>query len=308
MSRNAPPSPVSMGFEDTGQRIAIAGIQPLKLVSAAVKKTPKYAQIISSVREVGIVEPPVVARGRRERGKYLLLDGHLRIEVLRDMGETDVMCLISTDDEAYTYNKRVNRLAIIQEHRMILKAIERGVPEERIAKALNVNVGSIKRKRNLLDGICPEAAEILKDKHVSINSLWELKKLAPMRQIEAVELMVAMNKYTISYAKSLVAATPEDQLVDAYKPKAIKGLNGEQIALMERESTNLEREFRLAEQSYGVDHLDLVLANGYIGSLLSNARIVRYLAQHQRDILNEFQKRAELEQTAALPSAGRLEL
>jgi len=288
-----------MGFEDTGQRIAIADIQPLKLVSAAVKKTPKYAQIIASVREVGIVEPPVVARDRSDRGKYLLLDGHLRIEVLRDMGETDVMCLISTDDEAYTYNKRVNRLAIIQEHRMILKAIERGVPEERIAKALNVNVGSIKRKRNLLDGICPEAAEILKDKHVSINSLWELKKLAPMRQIEAVELMVAMNKYTISYAKSLVAATPEDQLVDAYKSKAIKGLNEEQIALMERESTNLEREFRLAEQSYGVDHLDLVLANGYIGSLLSNARIVRYLAQHQRDILNEFQKRAELEQTAA---------
>ncbi len=68
---------------------------------------------------------------------------------------------------------------------------------------------------------------------------------------------------------------------------------------MERESANLEREFRLAEQSYGVDHLDFVLANGYIGSLLSNARVVRYLAQHQRDILNEFQKRAELEQTAA---------
>jgi hypothetical protein len=39
---------------------------------------------------------------------------------------------------------------------MILKAIERGVLEERIAKALNVDVGSIKRKRRLLDGICPD--------------------------------------------------------------------------------------------------------------------------------------------------------
>src|SRR5216684_9071660 len=145
MSRNSPPSPVSMGFEDTGQRIAIADIQPLKLVSAAVKKTPKYAQIIASVREVGIVEPPVVARDRDEAGKYLLLDGHLRIEVLRDMGEKEVVCLISIDDEAFTYNKRVNRIAIIQEHRMILKAVERGLSEERIAKALNVNVGRIKR-------------------------------------------------------------------------------------------------------------------------------------------------------------------
>ena len=51
-----------------------------------------------------------------------------------------MVCLVSTDDEAFTYNKRVNRIAIIQEHRMILKAIERGVPEERIAKALNIDV------------------------------------------------------------------------------------------------------------------------------------------------------------------------
>ena len=39
---------------------------------------------------------------------------------------------------------------------MILKAIERGVSEERIAKALNVDVGSINRKRRLLDEICPD--------------------------------------------------------------------------------------------------------------------------------------------------------
>lgn len=299
MARSAPTLPVKMGFEEVAQCIAIADIQPLKLVSAAIKKTPKYAKIVASIGEVGIVEPPVVARDRAEPGKYLLLDGHLRIEVLKDLGKTEVTCVVSTDDEAFTYNKRVNRIAIIQEHRMILKAIERGVSEERIAKALNVNVGSIKRKRNLLDGVCPEAAEILKDKHISINSLWELKKLAPLRQIEAVELMVAMNKYTTSYARTLVAATPESQLADAYKPKAIKGLTDEQITLMEGESANVEREFRLAEQSYGVDHLDLVLANGYLGNLLANARVVRYLAQHQREILTEFQKRAELERTAA---------
>jgi ParB-like chromosome segregation protein Spo0J len=288
-----------MGFEEVPHCIAIADIQPLKLVSAVVKKTPKYAKIVASIGEVGIVEPPIVARDRAEPGKYLLLDGHLRIEALKDMGSTEVTCVVSTDDEAFTYNKRVNRIAIIQEHRMILKAVERGVSEERIAKALNVNVGSIRRKRNLLEGICPEAAEALKDKHISINSLWELKKLAPLRQIEAVELMAAMNKYTISYAKSLVAATPESQLVEAYKPKVIKGLTAEQIALIERESENVEREFRLAEQSYGVDHLDLVLANGYLSNLLGNARVVRYLAQHQREILTEFQKRVELEKNAA---------
>ena len=273
-----------MAFEAASRRLAIADIQPLKIVAAAVKQTPKYAQIVASIGQVGIVEPPVVSRDRDDPGKYLLLDGHLRIEALKDRGETDVVCLISIEDEAFTYNKRVNRIAIIQEHRMIIKAIERGVSEERLAKSLNVDVASIKRKRRLLDGVCSEAAEILKDKHIAIHAFAELKKLAPLRQIEAAELMVAMNKYTISYAKSLVAATPQSQLAEGHKPKSVRGLSNEQVALMERESANLEREFRIAEQSYGTDHLDLVLANGYLGKLLSNARVVRYLAQHQQEI------------------------
>lgn len=290
---------VKMAFEETELRVAIAQIQPLKLVSSAIKKTPRYAQIVASIREVGIVEPPVVARDTSEPGKYLLLDGHLRIDVLKDMGETDVTCLVSTDDEAFTYNKRVNRLAIIQEHRMILKAVQRGVPEDRIARALNVDVQSIVRKRRLLEGICSEVAEILKDKHIAVETFTDLRKMLPLRQIEAAELMVAMNKYTVSYAKSLLAATPQSQLVEADKPKHVRGLSDEQVALMERESVNLEREFRIAEKSYGTDHLDLVLTNGYLGKLLGNARVVRYLAQHNRDILTEFQKLAEVETIAA---------
>jgi ParB-like chromosome segregation protein Spo0J len=213
MARKAATSTVTMAFEESALRIVIADIQPLKLVSNEVRKTPKYSQIAVSIREVGIVEPPVVARDRDDPGKYLLLDGHLRIDILKNMGETDAVCLVSTDDEAFTYNKRVNRIAMIQEHRMILKAVERGVPEERIAKALNVDVQTIRRKRNLLDGICAEAAEILKDKLIAIQTFTELKKMVPLRQLEAAELMVAMNKYTISYAKSLLAATPQAHLV-----------------------------------------------------------------------------------------------
>jgi len=293
MGRKAALQTVKQAFEETRVRLPIIQIQPLKLITPAIKKTTKYLQISASIHEVGIVEPPVVARDRSDPGKFILLDGHLRIDVLKEMGESEVICLISTDDEAFTYNKRVNRLAMIQEHRMIVKAVQRGVPEERIAKALNVDVQSIVRKRRLLDGICSEVAEILKDKHVAIATFSELRKMVPLRQIEAAELMVAMNKFTINYAKSLVAATPQNQLVEADKPKHVKGLSEEQIALMERESVSLQREFRIAEKSYGADHLDLVLSNGYVGRLLGSARVVRYLAQHHHDILTEFQKLAE---------------
>ncbi len=99
----------------------------------------------------------MVARDPQTPGVYLLLDGHLRVEVLKDMGKTEVECLVSTDDEAFTYNKRVSRLAAVQERNMILKAIERGVSQDKIARALDINVQSVQRKVRMLDGICDEA-------------------------------------------------------------------------------------------------------------------------------------------------------
>jgi RepB plasmid partitioning protein len=69
--------------------------------------------------------------------------------------------------------------------------------------------------------------------------------------------------------------------------------------MVTQESFNLEREFRIAEKAYGTDHLDLVLTNGYLGKLLGNARVVRYLAQHHGEILTEFQKLAEMQPAAA---------
>jgi hypothetical protein len=299
MTRKPLSSPVKMAFEGRAIRIPIADIELIRLIAASVKKSAKYAKIAASIREVGIIEPPVVARSRATPRKYLLLDGHLRLEALKDAGDDHVVCLVSTDDEAFTYNKRVNRLAIVQEHKMILKAIERGVPEERIAKALDIDVHTLRQKQRLLDGICPESAELLKDKHVATNTFWVLKRMTPMRQIEAAEMMVALNKYTINYARSLLAATPQAQLIDTQKPKALKELSDTQIALIERESANLDREFKMVEQSYGTDHLDLVLAKGYLAKLLGNTRVVRYLMQHHQEILTEFQKLAALESSAA---------
>jgi hypothetical protein len=299
MSAARPRRIVTAAFETEGIKLAIVDIFPVKLVTRSIKETPKYARIAASVREIGLVEPLVVGRDRNSPGRFLLLDGHLRLEVLKDMGSVEVMCLISTDDEAFTYNKRINRLAIIQEHKMILKAIERGVPEERIARSLNIEIGTLRMRKTLLSGICPEAIDFLKDKDVAISTFAILRKMAPIRQIEAAELMSAMNQFSTNYATSLLAATPKEQLAQPNKPKILKGITTEQMELMERESANLEREFKLAARSYGTDHLDFVLAKGYISKLLSNARIVRHLAQHHQEFLSEFQQIVDVKDAAA---------
>src|SRR4030095_10618430 len=118
----------------------------------------------------------------------VLLDGHLRYDVLLETGTEAVRCVVATDDEGYTYNKRINRLATIQEHLMIVRAIERGVSEEKLAKALNLDIKGIRRRRAMLVGICPEVVELLKDKSVNSRTFEVLRKMKPMRQIEAAGL------------------------------------------------------------------------------------------------------------------------
>ncbi len=283
-----------MAFEAECVFVELADILPVKQLQERVKKTKKYAQISASIREVGIIEPPVVVRERHKNGKFLMLDGHLRIEVLKELGVEGVACLVATEDEAFTYNKRINRLATIQEHKMILIAIERGVPQERIAKALDINVSTIRQKRSLLEGICPETAELLKDKHCPLNTFQSLKKMRPMRQVEVADLMIAMDNYSVSYAKALLVATPQDQLVESEKPKSFKGISAEKIAQMESEMAKLQREMKLIEDSYGPDHLDLVLARGYLVSLLENEEVSRYLVQNHSEILSEFRRISEV--------------
>ena len=52
-------------------------------------------------------------------------------------------------------------------------------------------MANIRQKRDLPNGICKEAAEILKNKHVSLGAFSFLRKMKPMRQIVVAELLAA---------------------------------------------------------------------------------------------------------------------
>src|SRR6202043_2215944 len=282
------PEPIKMAFERQVVVLPLSNILPIKRVPDTVKQAMRYKRIVASIAEVGIVEPLVVARRREGAGPYMLVDGHLRYAALSDLGNSEASCLIADDDEAFTYNKRGNRLATIQEHYMIVKAIERGVSEEKLAKALNVDIKRIKTKRTLLDGVCPEVAEMLKDKSVDTEVFALLRKMKPLREIEAVELMSAMNNFTARYAQALLAATRQEDLAQPDRPKKIGGLTAEQMARMEREMDGLQREFKSVSASYGDTVLNLVVAAGYLSSLIGNPRVSGYLESHHPEILTEF--------------------
>ncbi len=289
-----PKSPIKIGFEAEVVTLALNQIIPLKIIPPSIRHSVKYKQILASVKEVGIIEPLVVSPCNEGKGQYYLLDGLLRLEVIKELGEKNIACIVSTDDESFTYNKHINRISTIQEHRMIVRAVERGVSEAKIASALNVDVKSIILKRKMLDGICKEAIELLKDKMVSGGVFRVLKKMVPMRQIECAELMNSMNVYSVPYAKALLAGTPKDKLTEPDKPKKIKGIDEEQMARMQAEMLSLQDEYRLIEETLGTNVLNFTVAKGYIAKLMDNAKVLKYLGQNHPENFDEFQKISDL--------------
>jgi hypothetical protein len=103
----------------------------------------------------------------------------------------------------------------------------------------------------LLVGSCPEVIDLLKDGSIDRAVFTALRKMKAMRQIDAVELMVAMNNFTSRYAQALLAATGQEDLARPEQPKTVRGLTPEQMARMEREMEGLQREFKAVEASYG---------------------------------------------------------
>src|SRR5256885_13074037 len=115
------------GFRQQVVIIPISQVSPQKEISPAFRKNALYKQIAASLEHVGLIEPLVVFP--RGAGDYLLLDGHTRLDILKRSGTVDVRVIFATDDEAYTYNKRVNHAPPVAQHFMILKAIANGVSE-----------------------------------------------------------------------------------------------------------------------------------------------------------------------------------
>ncbi len=283
--------PIDPGFLLEPRTIPLENILPSRKLDESAKAATRYKTIAASVREVGIIEPPIVFPEKGSKGMFVLLDGHVRIEVLRELGTKEVVCLVSKDDENCTYNHKVNRLAPIQEIKMIRKAVAAGVSEERIAKALNVRPQTIRENRSRLKDICPEAVEILKDKPIADMALRLLKKVKSYRQVEMAELMVAAGRYSAPYANALLMRTPREQLIAP--PAKQTESRTDDLGKIEHEVQALERDFLLLNDSYGRNVMELTLARAYVKKLLDNARVIRFLAQRNPELLSELQQVVE---------------
>jgi hypothetical protein len=83
--------------------------------------------------------------------------------------------------------------------------------------------------------------------------------------------MVIINRFSVSYARSLIASTPDDQLAASksrHMPSSLR--TGGDHATRERKR---HRQVRAVEQTYSSDQLNLMLAAGYITARSEHPRV-----------------------------------
>jgi ParB-like chromosome segregation protein Spo0J len=265
---------VKQAFQPEIVTLNTSSITPIKTLTAAHRLTATYRRIAASIEHVGIIEPLIVFP--TAKGAYLLLDGHTRLDILITTGVKTTNCLL-------TYNKRANYVPPIAQHHMILRALAH-VSEERIAKALNVTVSSIREKRDLLKGICPEAADVLRNERVSAAAFCALRKMKPVRQIDVARLMLSAHKFSGRFARALLNGT-RDELLVLTPTTRLRSVTPAEQSMMEQETDELLKHVDSIQATYGDDVLNLTAACKYVERLLANARVRRYLAKHHEDTL-----------------------
>ncbi|MES2736658.1 MAG: plasmid partitioning protein RepB C-terminal domain-containing protein [Verrucomicrobiota bacterium] len=278
-----------IAFELEKNILPLEVLLPVRQVSQKEQTATRFKAIVQSVKNSGLVEPIMVYPKKGAPGFFFITDGHLRYWALKELGITTADCIVATDDESYICNAKVNRLAPIQEHKMIMKAVQNGVPAERIASALGLKIEYVRSSINLLDGIHEEVANLLKDKQVSPKTISVLKRVSTVRQIEIAELMVSTNNFHAWYAEALFIGTPKSELRRPTVQKARIGLSAEDIARMENEMESIAQDFKKLQTSYGEDMLSLTLIAGYIRRILKNPRVIRHLKSKYPDFLPEFE-------------------
>jgi len=110
------------------------------------------------------------------------------------------------------------------------------------------------------------------------------------RQVEAVDLMVTSNTITVAHAEALLKATPPEQRTD-FKPaeREKKTAPIEQIVMLEKEMSQVQTQYKDAEQNYGSDLLNLVVAKGYLTKLVGNDAVKSFIFRHEPEILEQFE-------------------
>jgi len=191
------------------------------------------------------------------------------------------------ENESLIGKLRNGSLTAIQDYRLIMLALNRGMSKQDIARAQGICIHHLRLKMRLLRKISGRVAALFENSRITNPTFDVLGKMTKRRQVEVAKMMIATGNYSCEFATALLAATPQSGLV---KPKTVSGITPKQMAEMNRDVKALQHDMQRVESSYGNDMLNLTIASAYLRRLISNHEIEDYLGSNHPELLEGFRE------------------
>jgi hypothetical protein len=102
--------------------------------------------------------------------------------------------------------------------------------------------------------------------------------------------MSTISNYSVTLAKTILAASTTEQLAKAGTCKAPRALSPEQLAQLEQEMTSSQAGLAALKDTYGADRLELQVACRYLSTILENIPIRKHLLAHHADLVRELEQ------------------
>jgi len=265
-----------------GEDVPIVKLVPLHERKASNRSRTRLS---ASINSIGLIEPLAVYK---ENGSYMILDGYLRYKTCLDLGIETVPCIILPNKEAYTFNRMINPITPVQEHRMITQSLET-LSEDTIAKTLGLTTLRHKLTDAFLSKLHPRVIEAYDKRKIRKVTVEDLTFVKPERQAQILDEMARVSDFSTAYARTLILRTPP-----ALRNKKGKGTNPWEKG--SRQKKELTTKLEEAEQRYDFYSMlyrqyvtDLLKLCIYVRKLISNEKVAEYIQTQHPEILERFQ-------------------
>ncbi|MEQ1761578.1 MAG: ParB N-terminal domain-containing protein [Pyrinomonadaceae bacterium] len=165
------PTPAAL-FPETAPEVEAENL-PIGLIECAMFGADPGADLVASVKRVGILVPVIVQRVAKGKEAFTLVDGRRRLKAAQDAGLDFIPARILPEDvdnpEAFTLQANMTRRANpVSEYVAIRDLIAKGYGEKEIVKTLGIKA-AVLAQRLLLAKLIPTLYDLLESGLIGVS-------------------------------------------------------------------------------------------------------------------------------------------
>jgi hypothetical protein len=275
---------VDKGAGVRGEDVPIEKLLPLH--ERGVQKK-SYHRLRASIQAVGLIEPLCVYP---EGERFVILDGYLRYKACRELGFSELPCLLLLTKEAYTPNRMVNHLTAVQENRMLANSLGT-LDEKTIASALGLTSIRHRIQGKLLGQLHPEVVRVFDERDIPLRTVVrELTFVTREYQLQMLGEMEEAGDFSPTFIRTLLLRAPEPARVENGRRKTPWRQGDLERQALAGRLQDAEKRYEFYSGLYRQYVTDLLRLCMYVRRLVTNSKTGEYLESHHPEIVERIRK------------------